>query len=142
MWSIVFLWLLIQTANHDNLDKDKLAISGYDPVSYFSGDPEPGMRSYQSTYVGATYQFASLENKQKFDKNPQEYVPQYGGWCAYALGLAPDKVKIDPETYKVLEGKLYLFYNFKGVNTLQLWNENEKSLLPVADKNWKEIIKK
>jgi hypothetical protein len=78
-------------------------------------------------------------NLNRFKKDPRQYEPAYGGWCAYAMGKTGEKVKIDPETYKVVNGKLYLFYNFWGNNTLEDWNKNELNLKTSADKKWKQI---
>ncbi|MHA7100250.1 YHS domain-containing (seleno)protein [Roseivirga pacifica] len=124
---------------HYNL-KRGIAIQGYDPVSYFEkGEAEKGLESIQYKYNGATYLFASSAHKQAFEANPAQYEPTYGGYCAYAMADG-NKVKIDPKTFKLLDGKLYLFYNFRGTNTLTLWNDEEASLLPKADKAWKKII--
>ncbi|MEQ9119574.1 YHS domain-containing (seleno)protein [Fulvivirga sp.] len=119
--------------------KKTLAIEGYDPVSYFDGKAQEGDSNISSKYKGITYYFASKANKLKFDKNPSAFEPQYGGWCAYAVGETAEKVKIDPETYKIIDGKLFLFYNFWGTNTLELWNEKENELHKKADENWKKI---
>ena len=119
--------------------KKAIALDGYDPVSYFEGDPEEGEDDISSKYKGITYYFVSKANKSKFDKNPSAFEPQYGGWCAYAIGDSGEKVKVDPETYKIIDGKLYLFYNFWGTNTLELWNEKETELHKKADDNWKKI---
>ena len=67
-------------------------------------------------------------NKKKFDGNPEKYMPAYGGWCAYAIGATKEKVKINPNTYKIIDGKVYLFYNKNFTNTLKLWNEDEVNL--------------
>jgi YHS domain-containing protein len=120
--------------------KKSLAIEGYDPVSYFAGKPVKGKSELSFKLKGATYWFASQSNLEKFKSNPEKYEPAYGGWCAYAMGESGEKVKVDPETYKVTDGKLYLFYNFWGNNTLSDWNKNEKGLKTTADKNWKKII--
>lgn len=125
--------------NHFNVSKN-VAIQGYDPVSYFSGKPLEGKSDIRSKHKGVTYQFANQANLARFKENPDKYEPEYGGWCAYAMGEKGEKVKIDPETYKILDGKLYLFYNFWGNNTLSDWNKNEKSLKEVADRNWKKVI--
>lgn len=126
-------------AAHFNVSKN-IAIQGYDPVSYFNGKPEEGKTEYNWKYNGITYLFKSQANQARFKENPDHYEPVYGGWCAYAMGEKGEKVKIDPETFKILDGKLYLFYNFWGNNTLTTWNKNEKSLKDVADRNWKKII--
>jgi YHS domain-containing protein len=101
---------------HFNLKKN-LALEGYDPVSYFDNKPLEGKEEIKFTYNGVIYQFSSQTNLTKFKSNPAKYEPAYGGWCAYAMGETGEKVKVDPETFKILEGKLYLFYNFWGNNT-------------------------
>ncbi len=118
-----------------------LAINGYDPVSYFKGEPLEGKTSLTYSYHGITYAFSGEENKAAFKANPSNYIPQYGGWCAYAIGESGDKVKINPKTYKIKDGKLYLFYNFRGTNTLELWNKDEVNLYNFAETNWSKIVK-
>ncbi len=71
-----------------------------------------------------------------FLKNYKTYEPEFGGWCAYAMGNTGEKVEIDPETFKIINGKLYLFYNAYFNNTLKLWNKNEATLLKQANTNW------
>ena len=124
---------------HFNVKKN-VAIDGYDPVSYFDGKPMEGEAEIKLTHKGVIYQFGTQANLGKFKANPEKYEPAYGGWCAYAMGTSGEKVKIDPETYKILEGKLYLFYNFWGNNTLTDWNKTEKKLKAAADISWKKII--
>jgi len=120
--------------------KKNIAIEGYDPVSYFDSKPLEGDEKFQYSYKGITYQFVSAANLNKFKLNPGAFEPAYGGWCAYAMGESGEKVKVDPETYKILDGKLYLFYHFWGNNTLDAWNKNEKTLKATGDQNWKKII--
>jgi YHS domain-containing protein len=134
----ILIFCLQQPALNTN---DNLAIQGFDPVSYFSNDPRKGNSKYQSTFNTATYYFVSEENRRKFTNNPQKYEPEYGGWCAFAMGNDGTKVKVDPETFKIVDGKLYLFYNFLWTNTLPLWNENEVVLRAKADENWQETTK-
>jgi YHS domain-containing protein len=98
--------------------KKNLAIEGYDPVSYFDGKPVEGKPEIKTTHKGVVYQFVTQTNLNKFKAAPDKYEPAYGGWCAFAMGETGEKVKVDPETYKIMDGKLYLFYNFWGNNTL------------------------
>ena len=63
-----------------------------------------------------------------FASNPAKYEPQYGGWCAYAMGHDGSKVEVDPETFKIINGKLFLFYNRFFNNTLKTWNQDESKL--------------
>jgi len=124
-----------------NLEKG-LAIQGYDPVAYFASNKAIlGISKFNTTCQGVTYYFYSQANKNKFIKNPVQYKPQYGGWCAFAMGDSGNKVEIDPKTFKIIDGKLYLFYNAYFNNTLKSWNKDEKNLKTKADKNWTNIIK-
>jgi len=128
-----------------NLDSKKVAISGYDPVSYFTEEaPLKGKKEFNHTYNGITYHFSTLQNKEVFVRYADKYEPQYGGWCAYAMsGEKPSKVSVNPKTYKIVDNKLYLFYNKLNVNTLKKWNEeNETKLKKNADKNWNTFISK
>lgn len=117
-----------------------IAIGGYDPVSYFDGKPVLGKPDLQYKHDGITYRFSSSTNLNRFKQSPASYELAYGGWCAYAMGKYGDKVKIDPLTYKVRDGKLYLFYNFWGNNTLEDWNKDEANLKERADQNWRRFI--
>ena len=107
--------------NHLNTNKKGVAIEGYDPVSYFTNQPRKGQSEYSIRFQGANYYFASAKNMEIFKLTPEKYVPQYGGWCAYAMGKTGDKVSVDPETFKITNGKLYLLYNTRGNNTLVPW---------------------
>jgi YHS domain-containing protein len=121
--------------------KANIAIEGYDPVSYFSGEPQLGNADFKLSFKGIIYCFVSSENLGKFKANPVKFEPAYGGWCAYAMGATGEKVKIDPETFKIIDGKLYLFYNFWGNNTREDWDKNERRLKERADQNWVAIFK-
>ena len=126
--------------NHYNTKKG-IAIEGFDPVSYFDGKPMEGKPDLKFAHKGVTYLFASSSNLNKFKAAPEKYEPAYGGWCAYAMGESGEKVKIDPETFKILDGRLYLFYNFWGNNTLTDWNKDERNLRQKGDTNWGKIIR-
>ena len=131
-----------ESAQHFNLD-EQLAIQGYDPVAYFTaGKAQKGKKNITASHSGVTYRFASEEHKALFEADPAKYEPAYGGWCAYAMGYDGSKVKIDPKTFKIIDGELYLFYNFYFNNTLKSWNKDEQSLHNSADNNWAEILKK
>lgn len=123
-----------------NLDGE-IALSGYDPVAYFKNNAAIiGVKDLAVFHQGVLYYFSSLENKEAFKKNPSQYEPAYGGWCAYAMGTKGSKVDVDPATFKILNGKLYLFYNRHGNNTLKSWNKDESSLRQKADENWKNLF--
>src|SRR5512139_1843943 len=91
-----------------NLDAQGLALGGYDPVAYFdSGKPTHGMESLSASYDGARYLFASEAHRKTFLAEPKKYLPEFGGFCAVGASFG-QKVDIDPETGKVVKGKLYV----------------------------------
>jgi len=145
---ILLLFTLVPAAvygqtgkSHLNLNKNGLALGGYDAVAYQTQQKAiEGKSTYSYRYNDAVYYFASENNLLLFKKNPEKFLPAYGGWCAYAMGDSGDKVKVDPETFKIINGRLYLFYNFFFNNTLDSWNENETVLKRNADNNWNKII--
>lgn len=124
---------------HYLLDKG-VALEGYDAVSYFSGKPEKGKKEFVFNDQNVVYRFSSAAHLEAFKKNPAKYEPQYGGWCAYALGARGAKVEVDPENFKIVNGKLYLFYKTFFSNTLDDWNKDEAHLKSKADLNWEKLI--
>jgi YHS domain-containing protein len=141
--AIVLLILSIipsYAASQNNVNKEGIGLSGYDPVSYFMSAPMKGYPALKYTYKGTTYQFENEENRQAFIQKPEKYSPAYGGWCAWAM-LDGEKVKIDPLSYKIINGKNYVFYNGFWGNTLDKWNEKalaetETSLVKTANAEW------
>ncbi len=120
--------------------ESKIAIQGYDPVAYFKQSKAvKGKKELTAVYQGVEYHFSSVANKELFLKTPTVFEPQFGGWCAYAMGDSGEKVEINPETFKILDGKLYLFYNAYFTNTLKSWNKDEANLKKKAESNWKRI---
>jgi YHS domain-containing protein len=123
-----------------NLDKAGVAIKGYDPVAYFQqAKAIEGKKEFVVMIDGVNYLFSTPQNAMLFKANPTKYQPQYGGWCAYAMGASGEKVDVDPETFKLIDGKLYLFYNRFFNNTLKPWNKDEINLKQKADANWQKI---
>jgi len=126
---------------HFNL-KEGIAIQGYDPVAYFKQNRAvKGSKDFAVLNQGATYYFSSVANKEEFKSNAAKYEPEYGGWCAYAMGSGGEKVNIDPGTFKIVNNKLYLFYNKFFNNTLKDWNKDEPNLKTKADANWGKLFR-
>ncbi|MGB5820801.1 MAG: YHS domain-containing (seleno)protein [Saonia sp.] len=140
---LLFLMFLIGMVSfgqtHYN-QKNGYVAGGYDVTAYFDHMPKEGKEDLVFTYNGAKFRFFSETNLSKFKADPDTYIPQYGGWCAYAIGKNGKKVKINPETYEIRDGKLYLFYDFRSTNTLESWlKEGPSGLKAKADENWKKI---
>lgn len=124
-----------------NIEKG-VALQGYDPVAYFTQNKAvKGKKELAVAAEGVTYYFATAEDKELFKKDFKKYEPQYGGWCAYALGSTGEKVEIDPETFKIIGGKLYLFYHSWTNNTLPKWNKDEATLKSKANASWTKFFK-
>ncbi|WP_010136129.1 YHS domain-containing (seleno)protein [Ochrovirga pacifica] len=133
----LFVTCIAFAQQKDYYVKNGAAIEGYDVVSYFNHKPTQGKKEFTTQYNGVQFRFANAKNLAKFKANPTNYLPQYGGWCAYALGKNNKKYSINPETYQIKNKKLYLFYNSWGTNTLHKWKEeNPEELRKQADKNW------
>jgi YHS domain-containing protein len=113
------------------------AIKGYDPVAYQTeGKPVKGGSDYVYDWSGAHWQFASQSDLEKFKAAPEKYAPQYGGYCAYAVGAKGEKVGIDPDAFTVLDGKLYLNYS-KDIQ--KKWDADRASYIRKADTIWPTI---
>lgn len=126
---------------HFNIENG-LAVQGYDVVAYFVANKAiKGDSKFATTHQGVKYHFSSQNNKDLFLANPMKYEPQFGGWCAFAMGDSGEKVEIDPSTFKIVDGKLYLFFNAWYNNTLPSWNKDEKNLKAKAVVNWNKIYK-
>src|SRR5215472_2033850 len=119
-----------------NVDKDGVAVHGYDAVAYFSeGKAVKGDPQFQSSYAGATYYFQSAASKETFDKQPSKYAPQYGGYCAMAMTMGKLE-DVNPNYFLVHDGKLLLQRNEKAhMMFAKDPVENHKK----ADENWKRI---
>ena len=130
----------LQAQSIDYNTKKGYAANGYDVVSYFEGNPQEGLKEISMEYDGIKYIFSNQDHLNEFKANPDKYIPQYGGYCAYAVAVSGKKVNINPETYEIRDGKLYLFYNAGKTNTLELWlNESPDVLKSKADTNWEKI---
>lgn len=122
--------------------KKGLAVQGYDVVAYFSGEAVEGNENFQVERAGTVYYFSSAGNKAVFEASPERYLPQYGGYCAYAMAVKGNKVAINPKTFEVRGEKLYLFYNKGKNNTLDFWLDQQPSeLVKQADQHWKAHLK-
>jgi YHS domain-containing protein len=122
-----------------NLDSEKVALKGYDPVGYINDKTAvKGKKEISTEYQGVTYHFATQDNRKLFAASPEKYLPAYGGWCATAMAKG-EKVQIDPSSFKVTNGRLFLFYNGLFGNAIKDWNKDESALTAKADTQWKKI---
>lgn len=117
---------------------DGIAIRGYDPVAYFrDGGPRLGKPEFTVRHGSATWRFASAEHKALFEADAQRYLPAYGGFCAYGTSRGY-LVKIEPEAWSIVDGRLYLNYDL-GVRAT--WLGRTKTYIARADGNWPRLSK-
>ena len=127
-----------------NINEDGVALNGYDVVAYhLQNDAIRGSKVHSTTHEGVTYYFSSVKNLEDFKSSPKKYLPKYGGYCAFAVAMKGAAVPVDPHTFKLHDGDLYLFFNdlYEGApfNTIIPWNADEKNLIPKADASWKKL---
>lgn len=122
-----------------NKTADGVALKGYDAVAYFKdGQAVRGSDEFAYEWMSSKWYFASEANRGLFASDPEKYAPQYGGYCAWAVGheyTAPG----DPTVWKIFEGKLYLNYN-KDVQ--KMWEKDIPGLTKKGDENWPRLIRK
>jgi YHS domain-containing protein len=135
----VALPLAAQTKTLLNVDKNSLAIQGYDPVAFFTeGKPVKGKPEFAARHDGALYYFATKEHRDVFKADPAKYEPAFGGYCAY--GVSRNKlIEIEVDAFQIVDGRLLLQYS-KGVRGD--FNKDTKGNLSKADANWPVLVEK
>ena len=118
---------------------DGVMLYGFDPTTYYSSTkPLKGKKEIKTEIDGRTYVFATEANKKTFLADPKKFEPQYEGWCATAVASGY-KYDIDPENFKVTNGKLYLFYKGWKGDAKTAWVEKEPESIQKADGNWPKV---
>jgi YHS domain-containing protein len=117
-------------------EKDGVAIKGFDAVSYFKTNKAvKGSDQYTARYKDSTFHFSSAENRDTFSANPEQYAPQYNGFCAYGVAKGA-KAKIEGESFAIVDGKLYLNYDAKVQSD---WQKDITGYVKKADINWPDV---
>jgi enamine deaminase RidA (YjgF/YER057c/UK114 family) len=118
-----------------------LAISGYDPVAYFTvGHPVAGKPEFNYGWRGSRWLFANADHRALFAADPERYAPQYDGYCAMGVAgvsfAGPHKDTVDPEAWAIVDGKLYLTHTTRS---MERWRQNEADNIKRADANWSTV---
>jgi YHS domain-containing protein len=122
-----------QAAAGEFFEKDGAAIRGYDPVAYFVEDrAAKGSAQFKAAYKGSTFHFVSQQNRDRFAADPGRFAPQYGGFCAFGMA-GGYKAAVDPEAFRVVDGRLYLNYNHE---IQARWAKDIPGFIDKADRNW------
>ena len=116
---------------------DGVAINGIDPVGYFTdGKPVEGSEAEKLAWMGATFLFASAENRELFESDPARFAPQYGGYCAYAVSKGYT-ASTDPKAWSIHNDRLYLNYS-RAVRAL--WSVDKDGHIASANANWPTVL--
>lgn len=132
--SLIFLLLVsCQSKPSEVYSNADGAIGGYDPVAYFKDNkPTKGDKRFTTTWKDAQWYFSSQQNLDDFTADPEKYAPQYGGFCAYGTADG-HKASTQPETWTIVDGKLYLNYN---LDVKEIWMNDQANMIHKADSNW------
>jgi len=116
--------------------KNNEAVGGYDVVSFYSGKPLEGKSEFTTSHLGVDWRFSSRANLDLFKTNPEAFIPQYGGYCAWAV--AKKKLaKGSPEHWHIRDGRLYLNFNAR---IQEKWEKDVPGFIEDADDNWQSLI--
>ena len=127
-----------------NLLGPSVGVEGFDPVTYW---PEGGSKPLQGTikltynHAGVNYRFANEKNLETFKMSPERFLPQYGGYCAWAIGAINQRVDVNPNHYVIRDGKLYLFFSDANIVTRDMWKKDTVALIAKADANYQLLTK-
>jgi len=127
----------------NNIDNSNIALQGYSPVSYADLSlAQKGVKEFKSEHEKVIYYFTSAEQKTAFDKNPNKYLPQYGGYCAFGV-YAGAKFRPDPNKFVNKDGKYFLYLYNLELDAQQLWLDakDHYGLVKTANTNWKKLSK-
>lgn len=114
-----------------------VAVGGYDPVAYFTdGRPVRGTTQFRINHQGYEYRFASAEHLAAFRADPSRYLPQYGGYCAWAVAQGYTAAG-NPNNWRIVDGKLYLNYN---TEVQRRWEQNIPGFIQSANQNWPRVL--
>ena len=121
--------------NTDSLGK--YVLQGYDPVAFHTEGKAVKADPYiTAEYAGYNFLFAKEENKTIFEKNPEKYLPAFGGYCAFGVALGV-YFPVEIDTWEIVDGRVMLNYS-KDIQTL--FHKNTEENLQKARANWAKTI--
>ena len=122
--------------------KEGIAAQEYDVISFFDGKPKKGNSSITANYENGTFYFASEANKSIFEKSPEKFAPQYGGFCAIAMSEGAE-ANPNPKSWEVRDNKLYFFTRklFGIIDAKRQWVKKPEELRDLADAEWTKMNK-
>ncbi len=116
----------------------RIALQGYDPISYFENDePKKGSQDFTVTVDGTTYLFTSAAHRDMFNSDPAHYAPRYNGYCAFTVS-GGERIEADPRYWTIIDEKLYVF---RFPRDVKLFTRKATQLIQRADQRWETLRK-
>jgi YHS domain-containing protein len=112
-----------------------LALGGYDPVTLIDGKPQKGVANFSTDWNGATWHFASAENRAKFTASPERYAPAYNGYCPVSLSEGKPAMG-DITQAKMMDGKMYVM---SSPEAKAMFERDPFKVIDRADPNWNKL---
>lgn len=132
-------------AGEQYVDETGFAVSGYDVVSYWDltqnavGEaqpaPLPGRSDITAEYNGATWAFATEENRARFLADPAAFAPAYDGHCAYGVAQG-GKVPGSPLLWRIVDDRLYLNITPRVVGW---WEQDIPGFIDQSEVVWQDV---
>lgn len=127
---------LVNAGVNTETDANDVILAGHDAVAYFTeGKPVKGSAEFTAAHNGAIYRFSSAKNRKKFTANPDQYAPQYGGFCAYGMTFGK-KFEIDGKAFEIVDGKLFVN---KNLRVYKKWKKDIPAHIAQADSKWPAV---
>jgi YHS domain-containing protein len=129
---VILVAISVQAQKTEIFAPSGIALNGYDVVAFYENKSVKGSDAIITVWKGVKWYFSTEANKNSFLQNPQQYEPQYGGWCAYGASRGY-KAPTDAVTYAVINNKLYFNFNMK---VKELWDKNRQTYIDSANVKW------
>jgi hypothetical protein len=120
-----------------NVNRGGLAVQGYDVVAYVTrGTAVRGRAEFEYRWRDAVWRFENAGHRDRFARSPEQYAPQFGGYCAWAVsrGYTAD---IDPEAWRIIDGRLYLNYSRR---VQRMWEQDVPGNIAKGNANWPAVL--
>jgi hypothetical protein len=115
-----------------------LAISGFDPVAYFTeAKPKFGRPDMELTLAGTVWRFRNEGNRAAFADHPDVYMPRFGGYDPVAIARGTS-VPGHPQFWAVVGERLYLFYSDTA---RAAFIADPGRIIDAAERKWPEVAR-
>ena len=113
-----------------------LAISGFDPVAYFTeGNALFGRPEFELNLDGAVWRFSNEGNRSAFADHPEVYTPRFAGYDPVAIGHGRS-VPGHPLFWVIVGQRLYFFYSEQARSAFLA---DPGRIIDTAERKWPDV---